>query len=198
MPLPHLARKMVWPLGLTAATVCLMPVLRPAGDGLVLLESPVRLAVYPESARLALHVVARAAVALAGAVLLVAATPFRDLLRVLESWHTPGLLLRILAVFYRYLFILVDEAEQMELAVSARLVGPAPRLRLLRMAGNMAGTLFLRSLERGETVYQAMCARGFDGRFPTLDAPRWRAPDAATLALAAAAGILTVLLAVLP
>jgi cobalt/nickel transport system permease protein len=137
-------------------------------------------------------------VALAGAVLLVATTPFQDILRVLESWRAPRLLLRILAVFYRYLFILTDEAEQMQLALSARLVDPAPRRRLLRMAGNLAGTLFLRSLERGETVYQAMCARGFDGRFPSLDTPRWRWPDAAALGLAAAAGLLTVLLAVQP
>jgi energy-coupling factor transporter transmembrane protein EcfT len=30
---------------------------------------------------------------------------------------------------------------------------------------NMLGILFIRSFERGETVYLAMCSRGFDGTF---------------------------------
>jgi cobalt/nickel transport system permease protein len=33
---------------------------------------------------------------------------------------------------------------------------------------NIVGTLFLRSYERGEDVYLAMCARGFDGKIRTL------------------------------
>ncbi|MEX1271314.1 MAG: CbiQ family ECF transporter T component, partial [Acidimicrobiia bacterium] len=32
-----------------------------------------------------------------------------------------------------------------------------------------AGALFVRSYERGERVHQAMVARGYDGRMPTLD-----------------------------
>jgi cobalt/nickel transport system permease protein len=35
-----------------------------------------------------------------------------------------------------------------------------------------AGTLFVRSYERGERVYLAMVARGYDGTMPPLDAPR--------------------------
>ncbi|GAJ02568.1 unnamed protein product, partial [marine sediment metagenome] len=42
------------------------------------------------------------------------------------------------------------------------------RLRQLRTIGNMVGTLFIRSYERGERVYAAMLARGFDGQCRTL------------------------------
>jgi energy-coupling factor transporter transmembrane protein EcfT len=31
----------------------------------------------------------------------------------------------------------------------------------------MAGMLFLRSLEKGERAYSAMCARGYDGKYIT-------------------------------
>jgi len=43
------------------------------------------------------------------------------------------------------------------------------RLRQIRTVGNMIGTLFIRSYERGERVYAAMMARGFDGQTRTLE-----------------------------
>jgi cobalt/nickel transport system permease protein len=38
-----------------------------------------------------------------------------------------------------------------------------------RVAGNMAGQLFLRSYERSDRIYSAMVARGFTGNFQTLN-----------------------------
>jgi cobalt/nickel transport system permease protein len=58
----------------------------------------------------------------------------------------------------------------------------------------MVGSLFLRTYERSERVYQAMLARGFDGELrvlprPALDIRVW----AATLAFVAAlAGVETI------
>jgi cobalt/nickel transport system permease protein len=183
----HLAGKMKIPLALTVMAVVFMPFLRPAPARIVLATWPVIIPLYPESAFRALHVTAGAAVAIAAMILLLATTPFQDLLRVLERARVPGLLLRILAVFYRYLFILTDEAEKMELAIAARGAGAFHRGRQLRMAGNLAGVLFLRSLERGEQVYLSMCARGFEGRFPSLAAPRFGTADALALGLGLAA-----------
>ena len=50
-----------------------------------------------------------------------------------------------------------------------------------------AGTLFVRSYERGERVYLAMLARGYDGTMPVLEGRRRTAADwwAAALPLAA-------------
>jgi len=42
----------------------------------------------------------------------------------------------------------------------------------------MIGTLFIRSYERGERVYAAMMARGFDGCSRTLDRLRFSRADA--------------------
>lgn len=189
--LPHLLGKMKIPLGFTLLAVAFMPFFRPSPTRLVLAVGPFAIPYYAESAARALHIAAGAALAIAAMILLLATTPFQDLLRVLERIRVPNLLLRILAVFYRYLFILTDEAEKMELAVAARSAGAFHRGRQLRMAGNLAGVLFLRSLERGEQVYQSMCARGFAGRFPSLAAPRFHAADALAAALVLAAAALS-------
>ena len=46
-----------------------------------------------------------------------------------------------------------------------------------RVAGNMAGQLFLRSYERSDRVYNAMLARGYDGQFLTLNPHVMRSGD---------------------
>jgi cobalt/nickel transport system permease protein len=52
------------------------------------------------------------------------------------------------------------------------------RLHQLKTVGNMIGTLFVRSYERGERVYAAMLARGFDGEVRTLRALSFSWADA--------------------
>ena len=51
------------------------------------------------------------------------------------------------------------------------------RLWQMRTIGNMVGTLFIRSYERGERVYAAMLARGYDGQNSTLNQLRFRPLD---------------------
>ena len=46
-----------------------------------------------------------------------------------------------------------------------------------QVTGNMVGQLFLRSYDRSERVYQAMLARGFDGRFLTTNPHQMRERD---------------------
>ena len=40
-----------------------------------------------------------------------------------------------------------------------------------RIAGNMAGQLFLRSYERSDRIYNAMLSRGYDGEVRSLPPP---------------------------
>ena len=42
------------------------------------------------------------------------------------------------------------------------------RMWHIKIIGRMIGTLFIRSYERGERVYSAMTARGFDGQGRSL------------------------------
>lgn len=100
-------------------------------------------------------------------ILLSSTTKFPDLLKGLERLGMPGLMVMILSFMYRYIFVLVDEVIRMKQARDSRNFG-GKRMWQIKTIGNMVGTLFLRSYERGERVYGAMVARGFDGKTLTL------------------------------
>ncbi len=143
-----------------------------------------------------LSIVVRSLISVQMVILLLATTPFPDLLHALEHLRVPRLLVSTSAFAYRYLFVLSDEVLRLlraRDARSARLPGRRSGGSLLwqaRVAGNMVGQLFLRSLERADRVYQAMLARGFTGHLRTtrphaLGAADWAAFGAFTLALLA-------------
>ena len=78
---------------------------------------------------------------------------------------------------YRYVFVLVDEMLRMRRARDSRNFGGGRR-RQLKTIGNMIGTLFIRSYERGERIYAAMLSRGFDGKVRSLRQLRFKRADA--------------------
>lgn len=93
-------------------------------------------------------------------ILLANSTPFSDLLALLKRWHFPALLVTTLALMYRYLFLLIDEAERMNRARASRTFG-AGRRRSWHLMGTVVGQLGIRSTERAERIYSAMRARGW-------------------------------------
>ena len=112
--------------------------------------------------------------------LLVHSTSFPELLRALESLRFPRLGVMLAGFVYRYVFVLADEALRMKRARDSR--GYQGRwLWQTAVVGRMIGTLFLRSYERGERVYLAMLARGFQGQMPLSEHARLRAADYGSL-----------------
>jgi cobalt/nickel transport system permease protein len=122
-----------------------------------------------------LSILARSWLAVQAAVLLTATTSFPDLLHALRHLGLPRALVAVVAFMYRYLFVLADEALRLlraREARSARLPGVRAGGSLAwraRVAGSMAGQLFLRSYERSDRIYQAMLARGYAGHLLTLN-----------------------------
>ncbi len=126
------------------------------------------------------------------AVLLIVTTPFPALLAALTALGAPQPLVAIISFMYRYLFVLSDEALRLRRARAAR-SGEQPGLRsggaLLwrgKVAGQMVGSLMLRSFERSERIYNAMLARGYAGEMRTLQPMALTAGDLAVLAGAVA------------
>ncbi len=115
-----------------------------------------------------LNVVIKAWLSIISLILLTSTTRMVHLLRGLERLRLPRVMVMILSFMYRYLFVLVDEVMRMKQARDSRSLGGS-RLRQIRTVGSMVGTLFIRSYERGERVYAAMTARGFDGQTRTLE-----------------------------
>jgi len=93
-------------------------------------------------------------------ILLAQTTPFNDLLAVLRRARLPALLITTIALMHRYLFVLVDETERMRRARASRTFTRNRRFSW-QTAASVVGHLFVRSSERAERVYDAMCARGW-------------------------------------
>jgi cobalt/nickel transport system permease protein len=123
------------------------------------------------------NILAKAWLSILSLILLTSTTKISSLLRGLEQLRVPRVMVMILSVMYRYIFVLVDEVMRMKQARDSRNFG-GRRLWRIRTIGNMIGTLFIRSYERGERVYAAMLARGFDGSARALDRPSFRSADA--------------------
>jgi cobalt/nickel transport system permease protein len=120
-------------------------------------------------------IVVRSWLSLQMAILLVAVTSFPDLLHALRHLYVPDVLVSIISFMYRYLFVLTDETFRLLRARQARAAsapGQKSGGRLVwraKVAGEMAGQLFLRAYERSDRVYNAMLARGYTGTLLTLN-----------------------------
>jgi cobalt/nickel transport system permease protein len=121
------------------------------------------------------NILAKATLGLLASLLLIGTTTVRDLILGLDRLRCPQPLTQIATFMLRYVDVLVSEAKRMRLARIAR--GDDPRF-LWQVRGFAAslGALFLRSYERGERVWLAMRARGWDGRMPAA----WHADGTAT------------------
>lgn len=113
------------------------------------------------------------------AILLATTTTFPDLLASMRAWRLPRILVAIIGLMWRYLFVMVDEALRLMHAREARSSeSDQPEYRTggkiiwrAQVTGGMAGSLFLRSLERSDRIYMAMLARGYDGEIRSLPRP---------------------------
>ena len=114
----------------------------------------------PQGGGIFAFLVAKSTLCLLTMILLSNTTSFSEVLRVLRRVHVPALLITTLSLMYRYLFVLVDEADRMKRARTCRSFVRRRRFRWHTMA-TVAGQLFIRSTERAERIYEAMCARGW-------------------------------------
>jgi cobalt/nickel transport system permease protein len=123
------------------------------------------------------------------AILLVAVTPFPELMWGLRALRVPSVLVSIVSFAYRYLFVLSDEALRLMQARTARSAlaeGQSDGGRLLwrgKVTGRMVGSLMIRSLERCERIYNAMAARGYRGQIQVLEPPHLGRKDLIILSI---------------
>ena len=139
------------------------------------------------------NVVAKGTLGAFAAVLLVSTTELAAVLRGLERLHGPRAFTTVAGFMVRYADVVSGEMHRMSVARRSR--GHDPRwLWQARAVAASAGALFVRSYERGERVYLAMVARGYDGAIPVLHDDAARAPTwTAALAPPAAAATLATL-----
>jgi cobalt/nickel transport system permease protein len=97
------------------------------------------------------------------ALLLIATTSMDRLAEALRMLKIPRIFVLQLLMTYRYISVLLEEVATILRAYSMR----APRQKGIQRSawGSLAGQLLLRTFDRAQRVYQAMCLRGFTGEY---------------------------------
>lgn len=144
------------------------------------LPLPAELAITRQGLAAAGLVVTRIVVGVLLGVTLVLTTRWQELLKAAYIGVTAPFVL-ILAMAYRYVFVLLRTVEAMHLGRQARTIVPSTAAEQRRWAGSRVAVLFLRSRRLSEEVYQAMLARGYRGEPKALAASRVGAPEAVWL-----------------
>ena len=158
LPWKHVLKRMLVVLPFILVVAAFLPFFRQGGGSYNL--GP--LTVSGHGLTVLWNVAIKSTVSVLAVILLSSSTPFPDLLRGMEKMGVPRLLTTLLSFTYRYIFVLVDEMQRMRRARDSR--GWSGKwLWQARVIGHMVAALFLRSYERGERVYAAMLARGYDG-----------------------------------
>lgn len=111
------------------------------------------------------NIIAKATLGASAAILVTATTPVPDLLAGLSRLRLPSALVGIVSFMFRYLDLIVDQFSRMRRAMAARAHDPRWITQVRPIAAS-AGTLFVRTYERGERIHGAMLARGYSGRMP--------------------------------
>ena len=126
-----------------------------------------------------LSIIARFALTVSAALALVACTGMHRLCAGLDRMGLPRVFVVQLQLLHRYLFVIAAEGLRMRRGVELRSMGRPVRLHTY---ASLVGHLLLRSMDRAQRVYQAMVARGFDGRVRVLRPGAVRTADVAFLA----------------
>lgn len=97
--------------------------------------------------------------------LLALSTPVGEVIMVLKKAHVPDVVVELMNMIYRFIFILAEVHANMKIAVMARL-GYIDFKTSCFSFGQIGGNLFILSLQKANTYYDAMVSRGYEGNFP--------------------------------
>jgi cobalt/nickel transport system permease protein len=114
------------------------------------------------------NILAKGTLGVAASVVLATTTPMPEIVRGLHRLRVPSAFVDIFSFMVRYADVVTGELRRMRVARESR--GHDPRwIWQARAVASTAGTLFVRSYERGERVYLAMASRGYEGTMPDVD-----------------------------
>jgi cobalt ECF transporter T component CbiQ len=123
-------------------------------------------------------VVSRVAVSISLVALLTLTTAWPRLLAALRALLLPRIVVLLLAMTYRYVFVLLDAVDEMYTARKARTVNVGEGREHRRFVAATAGALFGKAHALSDEVHQAMVSRGWNGSAQTLRPGSLRLLDA--------------------
>lgn len=107
--------------------------------------------------------------------ILIATTGMTNLSIALRMLRIPKIIVLQLLLTYRYIEVLMEEVILITNAYALR----APKTKGIQFKdlGPLLGQLLLRTFERGQNVYYAMCCRGFIGEYHSGNIPKFGYKD---------------------
>ncbi len=124
------------------------------------------LVVQKEGVNMGLLVASRTLAGSACLFFLALTTPMTELFAGLRWLRIPEVVIELSMIIYRYIFVLLEEAERMWLAPQMR--GEGDFRTKIEVFSMLAGTLFLRTIHQGEKLFVAMNSRCYDGETSSL------------------------------
>lgn len=105
----------------------------------------------------------KGALAVLASYILIVTTNIEKICYAMESIYIPKVFITQVLLIYRYLTVLLKEANHISEAYSLR--APNQKGIHYKVWGSLIGQLLLRSMDKAENIYQSMCLRGYTGEF---------------------------------
>lgn len=101
--------------------------------------------------------------------ILTSTTKFSDLLMAMKKLGFPKIFTELTLFCYRYIFFFFDEIERISHARKCRDYGKSfINKNSLKIIGNIVGSVFIRSYEKAEKIYNSLLSRGYSGELKTF------------------------------
>lgn len=98
-------------------------------------------------------------------------TPIAKIFHCLETLKVPKIVIEIGLLMYNTIFIFLNEIDVMQKAQKTRL-GYNSYWNSFQCLGSLVSNIFLRSLEKSETLQNSLDSRGYDGELPVYIPPK--------------------------
>lgn len=117
----------------------------------------------------AFYLISRAETTVTLSLLLILCTLWTHVLKALRVLRVPVIFVVILGMTYRYIFVMLDTAQNMFEARRSRVVGALTGSESRKVAAGNVGVLLSKSFYLNAEIYLAMQSRGFRGEVYSLD-----------------------------
>jgi cobalt ECF transporter T component CbiQ len=155
--------KRVWLVVLGFTGLIAIPALFITPGAAVFSLPALHLSISMQGLRTACLLVLRVETAVTLTTVLVLCTPWSHILKSLRWLRLPSEVVMMVAMTHRYVFLLIETANQMFDSRKSRSVGAWTGAEKRQMTVRTGGVLLSKSIELGHEVYLAMLSRGFDG-----------------------------------
>ncbi|MGC7845627.1 cobalt ECF transporter T component CbiQ [Desulforudis sp. 1088] len=157
-------------LAASLPAIALSVIFAPSGEGYWITLGSAYVGFTSDGLAQARNVMARSLGAVSCMCFLALSTPMPDIIGFLRRCRVPALFLDLLALIYRFVFILLETGLTMQKAQALRLGYSTPGAGF-RSAGCLLANLFVRTQDRARSLEVALATRGYEGRLNVLERP---------------------------